>query len=264
MKNIIIQKFKEQKNSVFVYTGALIGYLLLMVSLFPSVKKIDMEALMKDFPQQFANFFGSSGLTNYNTIEGYLSMEFLSFFFILILTFYVGSAAGSAIAGQIEKRTIDFNLSQPVSRTKSVLAESLVALIYSTLIIIACSFSMWFLGKVFNSEFKISGLIAFTVIVTFFLWAIYGIAIFISSILKSKSTVMLATFGITLFFFIFLSLTRMVNKLKDFNKFSLFYLYNPEELLKNGDINIWHIVILLAILLVGLFGSLMIFNKKDI
>ena len=264
MINIIIQKFKEQKVSVFIYAGALIGYTLLMISMFPSIKKMDIEAMTKDMPEQFVKFFGDEGMASYNTIEGYISMEFLSFFFILIWTFYIGSAAGSAIAGQIEKRTIDFNLSQPVSRTKSLLAEGLVALIYSTLIIIACSLAMFLFGKIFDCPFKISGLAAFATIATLFMWSIFGIAIFLTSIFKSKSAVMLTTFGITLFMYVFLSLTRMVDKLKDYDKISIFYLYDPQKLLKSGEVNINHAAILLTIFAIGLISSIVIFNKKDL
>lgn len=264
MLNIIIQKFKEQRTSVIIYASALIGYTFLMISMFPSIKKMDIEVMMKDMPEQFVKFFGDEGMASYNTIEGYISMEFLSFFFVLILTFYVASAAATAIAGQIEKRTIDFNLSQPVSRTKSLLSDTIVALIYSTAIITVCSIAMFLLGKAFDSEFKIDGLGAFTIIATLLLWAIYGIAILLSSLLKSKIAVMLITFGLTLFMYVFLSLTRMVDKLKDFDHLSIFYLYDPHKLLKSGDININHALILFGIFAIGLISSIVIFNKKDL
>lgn len=264
MWNIILQKFKEQKTSVFIYAGALIGYILLMMSMFPSIKKMDIEAMMKDMPEQFVKFFGDEGMAAYSTIEGYLSMEFLSFFFILILTFYVGSTTGSAIAGQVEKRIIDFNLSQPISRTKMLLSETAVALIYSALIIVACSISMFIFGEIFSEPFKVRGLMAFSVIAILFMWAIYGIGIFLSSILRTKIAAMLITFGLTLFMYIFLSLTRMVDKLKDFDVISIFYLYDPQKLLKTGEINWLYASILAGIFLIGLLISLLIFNKKDL
>lgn len=264
MINIIIRKLREQYKSVLIYAGSLIGYALIMVSIFPMIKKMDLEALMKGYPPELAKFFGTSGIATYNTIEGYISMEFLAFFFVLILTFYIGSAAGSVIAGQIEKRTMDFNLSQPISRTKIVFAETAVGLKFSALIVILMSTSMLFFGKIFNSEFKVGGLIAFTLTAVFFMWVLYGIAIFLSSMLKSKISVMLGTVGITMTFYIFSSLTRIVDKLKDYDKFSIFYLYDPEKLLKTGVIHWPHILILLGILLAGLISSIIIFNRKDV
>lgn len=264
MINIIKQRIKEQLRGVLIYAGALCAYALLMISLFPSIKKMDLEALTKSMPEEFTKFFGDSGMSAYNTIEGYISMEFLSFFFILIVSFYVSAAAGSAIAGQIEKRIADFNLSQPISRTRIILAESVVALIYSAKIIFSLSIAMLIFGKIFNAEFRPNGLLAFAVLATLFLWAIYGIAILFSSFLKSKLGVILSTVGITLFFYIFSSLTRIVEKLSNYDKFSLFYLYNPQKLLETGAINWIHAGILLGILIVGLAGSIIIFNKRDV
>lgn len=264
MINIIKQKFREHKNSVLIFILSIAGYALLMISLFPSLQKMDITTMMKQMPEEFAKFFGSDLTSAYTSIEGYLTMEFLGFFFILIISFYVGSAAGSAIAGQIEKRTMDFNLSQPISRTKIVLSESFVALFYSALIVATTSVAMFIFGKIFDISFKLDGLLAFTLIATLFMWAIYGIAILLSSILRSKISVMLLTFGFSLASYIFLSLTRMVDKIKDLDHFSIFYLYDPQKLLQTADIDWSQALILVSILLVGLTGSIIIFNKKDV
>lgn len=264
MWNIIKQKLKEQKNSVFIYAGSLVGYALMMISMFPSLKKMDIEALMKSYPPEIAKFFGDSGMASYNTIEGFLAMEFLSFFFMLILTFYIGSAAGSAIAGQIEKRTADFNLSQPISRTKIVLSEAIVALFYIALIIAVTSLSILIFCKLFDIEISTKGIGLFALLATLFGWAHYGIAIFLSSLLRSKIGVMLLTVGISMGSYIFLSLTRLVDKIKDFDNISIYKLYNPEAVLKNAVIDSNHLLILGAIALLGIILSIVFFNKKDI
>ncbi len=264
MINIIFQRLREQYKSVLIYTGALIAYALLMVGIFPTIQKMDLTALMASYPKDIANFFSSSGMTSYNTIEGYMSMEYLSMFFIIIIVFYIGSAAGSAIAGQIEKRTMDFNLSQPVSRTKMVLAEAAVAVKYSALIVFLVSLFMFIFGKIFNTPFHVRGLVAFTVVAVLFLWALYGIAIFFSSLLRTKLSVVLLIFGFVMASFVFSSLTRIVEKIQHLDKISIFYLYNPEQLLKTGTINWNQAGILFLIFALGLSIAIVIFNKKDI
>ncbi len=264
MWNIAKRQFTEQRNSVLIYLASLFGYTLLMVSMFPTLKKMDIESLIQNYPKEIADFFSQSGMSSYSKIEGFLSMEFLSFFFILVIAFYIGSAAGSAIAGQIEKKTMDFNLSQPVSRTKIVLANAIVALLYSALIVNFTSFAIWFCCQAYNIEISTKGIAAFALFATVFIWSIYGIGVFFSSILRSKIGVSLLTVGITLASFIILSLTRIVDKLKDLENISIFKLYDPEKLLANGQINLQHILILLSIMILGLAGSLIIFNKKDV
>jgi len=264
MINIIKRQFNEQKNSVLIYLISLIGYSLLMISMFPQMKKMDIEALIDSYPEEIAKFFGESGMASYGTIEGFLAMEFLSFFFILILMFYIGSAAGSVIAGQIEKKTIDFNLSQPISRTKIVLSNTIIIMFFSGALVTLISLSIWLLCQSYNIDISAKGLTAFTILATIFVWAFYGIAILLSSILRSKIGVTLLTVGFSLASYVFLSLSRVSDKLKDYDRFSIFYLYNPEEVLKTGNINWTHIAILASVFIIGLTGSIIIFNKKDV
>lgn len=264
MINIITQKFKEQRNSILIYCGSLIGYSLLMISMFPTLKKMDIEALMRSYPEDIAKFFGESGMASYNRIEGFLSMEFLSFFLILIVTFYIGSAAGSAIAGQIEKRTADFNLSQPISRTKIVLAESIVALTNITVVIAIVALSVLAFCRLYNIDISTKGVSLFAVIAILFGWAHFGIGIFLSSFLRSKLNVTLLTVGFSVGSYVFLSLTRLIDKLKDYDNLSIYKLYNPETILKNASINQDHALILGGITLIGITLAIIIFNKKDV
>ncbi len=263
MLNIIRRKLKDQRNSVLVYAASVIAYAALMISLFPSMREMDIEAIYSQMPENFMKFFGTE-MTAFSTIEGYISVEFLSLFFPLIIVFYAGSTAGSAIAGQIERRTIDFNLSQPISRTKLVLSETVVALIYLLAITSSTGIAMLGFGKAFDVAFKPDGVLAFVVTATLFMWAFYGLAILISSLLRSKMSVMLITAGVLLGSYIFSSLSRIVEKLQGYDKYSLFYLYNPEELLRSGNIQLTHLVMLLIILGIGLAGAVTIFNKKDV
>jgi ABC-2 type transport system permease protein len=236
----------------------------MMIAMFPTMQKANIEQLLENYPEDMLKFFGGEGAIAMSKIEGFLSMEFLSFFFILILVFYVGSTAGSTIAGYIEKKTIGFELSQPISRTVFVLSQAIVSLFYIALLTVATSFSIWVLCKGYDVSIKNNGLVAFTVIATLFLTAHYGIAIFLSSIFKTKLSVVLSVVSLSVFFFVFSSLSNIVEKLKYYNKLSLYHLYNPQKLLESGNININHVLILAGITLVGILGAMAIFNRKDL
>lgn len=264
MINIIIKSFKKQFISVSYYFIGLFLYIWVMVAMFPSMQKIDLEKLYGQFPKEFLNFFGATDITGLSTFGGFISIEFLSLFFILIVAFFVSSSAGSTIAGNIEKKTMDFSLSQPISRTKLVLSDGIVTLAYSALLVIATSASMYLLGKAYKVDVDLKGLYAFTIVATALLWSIYGIAIFFSSLLRNKITVASITLSIVMAFYVLTAMTGIIEKLKSYDKYSLFYAYNPQKLLETGDIN-WHqFGALMLILFFGLSASLIIFNKKDV
>jgi ABC-2 type transport system permease protein len=261
---IMFQKFKEQRLSLIYYFLGLFSYSWMIVGLFPTMKKMDLGNFYDQYPKEVLKFFGASGMDSMSRIEGFLSLEFLSLFFILIVAFYVASAAGSTIAGAIEKKTMDFQLTQPISRTKLLISEVILGLFNTFLVTLMTSLSIWLLCKAYNVIINADGLFAFTVIATVFLWSLYGIALFFSSFLKSKIVVVSATLSIMMAFYVFSSMTRLVEKLADYGKYSLFYLYDPQKNLESGTFNTIHALILLAIFAIGLISSLIIFNKKDI
>lgn len=264
MLNNIIQKFKEQRNSIIYYALGLLAYTWLLLGMFPSMQKTNLEELTKNMPEDMMKFFGGDNFMSYSKIEGFLSLEYLSFFFILIICFYLGSSAGSAIAGAIEKRIIDFDLSQPISRIKYALSSFIVGLLNGAFLVIFNTFIIWFLCKLYDISINNKGLLAFMVTAICFVWAIYGIAAFLTSVFRSKLSVVLTTVVITLGSYVLFSLSNIVDKMKDLDKFSIFYLYNPEKLLENGNMNLNHLSVLLSIAILGVLSSLLIFNRKDI
>jgi len=265
MINIIIRKFKDQWRSVLYYLAGLTAYSWIMIGLYPSMKNINFEAYFEQMPKEFLQFFGATDMSAYSTIEGFLSMEYLSSFFILIIAFYVAASAGSTIAGAIEKKTIDFDLSQPITRTKLLLSEAFVSTINTFLIVFTSSFGIWTLCQSYNVEISAKGIFVFAFIATMLMWAIYGVAIFISSIMRSKMSVAATTLAFVLGSFIFYSLAQIFDKLKKYDVLSIFYLYpNPQEVLKDSQVHWDKIGILALILIIGLISSTVIFNKKDI
>lgn len=263
MKNIIFYNLKKQFKSVIFYLTALVGFALLYISLFPTMKSIDLEAMMAQMPKEIAGFLGEGGAASYGKIEGFMSGEFFSFYFILLIGFYVATVAGSAIAGKIERRTMDFDLSQPVSRSKRLLSETLVAMFYSFAIVGTVCLAVKLLCMAFDISISGKGLIYMTIIGTFFAWALYGIAIFLSSILRSKIAVSSITVFITLASYIFYSLSLAVEKIKDFGKFSLYNYYDPQKILSKSEINLEQCLVFLAIFAIGTTMAMIVFNKKD-
>lgn len=264
MINIITQKIKEQHRSVAYYFLGLFVYAWMIVGLFPTIQNSGLSEIYSKYPEDLMKFFGASDMMAMSKIEGFISFEFLSLFFVLIIAFYLGSAAGSTIAGAIERKTMDFQLSQPISRTKLVLSETIVGLFNAFLLTALTALSIFLLAKAYYVSISGQGLLAFCAVATFFLWAFYGIALFLSAILKSKITVASGTVAIVMLLYVFTSMTKLVEKLENFDKYSLFYLYDPQKILESGNIDWNHIIMLALILVVGVFSSIAIFNKKDI
>lgn len=264
MLNIIFFSLKKQFRGAVYYFIALFLYVWMLAAMFPTMAKVDMAQMYGSFPKEFLKFFGGEDIQAMSTFEGFLSMEFLSLFFILIIAFFASASAGSIIAGMIEKRTMDFHLSQPISRTKHVLFELIVSLKYIFGLVLLNSLSILMFAKIYDIKINNDGLIALTITATFLLWTVFSFALFLSSMLRAKITVISITLSATMAFYILTAMSKIVDKMKNFDKFSIFYTYNPQKLLQSGDINWLYILILATISIFFIFSAIIIFNKKDI
>jgi ABC-2 type transport system permease protein len=266
MLNVIKRKLKEQFRTGIYYALGLFTYAWMIIAIFPlfSGEEMLMEDYLSVMPEEMLALLGVEDITAMSTIEGFLSLEYLTVFFVLILAFFVSSSAGSTVAGAIEKKTIDFQLSQPISRARLLISEAFVTVTYAIGLVIFNSVAMIVLSKLHNVDLSTKGVLAFTVLASGLMLSIYGISIFLSSFLKSKTVVMTTTIFLIMAMHIFQSLTTFVDKLKDFESVTLFYMYKPETILKTAQLDLNHILIFLLIFAVGLVSSIIIFQRKDI
>lgn len=260
----MIQKIKEQYFSVLYYAIGLLVYTWLMIGMFPSMKTFDIDGYIKQMPEEMIKFFGGDLGMQYSKIEGFLSIEYLSIFFVLIILFYVGSSIGSAIAGNLENRTLDFDLSQPISRSRYLLSHIIVTILYATLLVTFNVFAIYVLCRGYGVIINNVGLLSFALVASMFFLAMIGIATFLTSISKTRVTVILVTVFFSLGSYLFLSLSNIFDKLKNYKAVSIYNLYEPQKVLETGEINWSHIAILALIFLIGTVLSLLIFNKKDL
>ena len=264
MINIIIRQLREQRNSIIYYIVGLGLYLWFVSAMFPTIKQINFEEILSQYPESMQGFLGDQAGSVFTTLEGFLSVEFISAIFLIAMAFYIGSSAGSIIAGRIEKKIMDFDLSQPLSRIKQVLSYSVVSFAYSALIVTVITILMFLFSIAYADRFNTINTLVFLYYTILFVFAFFGISIFFSSIFRSK----LAVIGINLLIvfgsYIYTSLAGSVDKLKDYKFFSIFYLYDSQQLLLDGVVKWQYALVLLGIFLVGTISALLIFNKKDI
>ena len=109
------------------------AFALLMIGIFPSIESsgVDFEAYIESLPDAFQTSFG---IEAFDTMEGFLAVEFYQFIWVLLLGLYVAYAAGDAIASDVERGRLDLVLATPLSRSR-VLLERFLSLIATILVL---------------------------------------------------------------------------------------------------------------------------------
>ena len=266
MISIIWTTIKERKWSVIIYSAMSVLFLWLYVALFPSLQA-QTQALtdvLKTMPEGLLKALGSapSQLSNF-TLEALLNSKQFSIVFQLFAAILAFGIAASDLSGEIENGTIEFLLSQPVSRLKIyfsrfisglILLAVFVALSTLSVIPIAAAYHVAYVPSVYFKLF-FDGLL--------FAMALYSFAYFLSAMFSSKGKVVGISAGLLVVMYAAFIVSALKESLDKIKYFSLFH-YFPGDILNTGTIDKLGVLIFLIIIIVFTGLGAIVFKNRDI
>jgi ABC-2 type transport system permease protein len=119
-------EWRRRVRGTALLSGALLALIALVMALFPSIRETgeELDAYLETLPPEVARAFVGD-VTTLATIEGYLVSQLYQFGWVILLGIYFAYAAGSTIAGEVERGRADMLLSLPITRTRFVLEKFL-------------------------------------------------------------------------------------------------------------------------------------------
>ncbi|MGD2250543.1 MAG: ABC transporter permease subunit [Candidatus Methanofastidiosia archaeon] len=259
---ILIKTLNEKKRGIIILGALLFGLSLYVMLIFP-----EMDQLMEGFDEMLDNpafkVFAQS-ITSMSSIEGFLAIEVYQWGINFLLAGYAIFFAASFIAGEIEDKTIDVLLANPVSRTR-ILLEKYVALVIMVALVNIAVFAGVLAGAYYIGEdIDIAWVVYTHVLAMPFLLAMGSYSTLISAVLDDSRKAFSVGFGILIGSFIVDSVSLMSEKYADVGRFTLFYYFDAGKILVHHEINWNHTYILLAVAVVVLAIAVIWFRRRDI
>jgi len=265
MLNVFWRTVKDRKISLAVYSLAGLIFMWMYVALFPSMKEQAevFEKMFESLPEAFFKAFGIESL-GFSTIGQFLAMEHFSIIWPLMAVIMLVSIAGSSLAGEVEKGTVELLLSSPVSRLKIFSAKYLVGLFSLLVFAVISIFAIAPLSAIHGIQYNLADFVLVAVISFLFGWAVFGLGILFSVIFSEKSRVYMFTGAIVLVMYV-LNVIALLSENLDWLKYaSLFHYYDYNAALIDGTLDIIN---------VGIFGGVIVicsafaawwFRRRDI
>ena len=261
---IIKRTLKDRRVLILVYGLGAMAFLWIYVITFISFSKsIDLAQLTKSLPESISKAFNID-LNTFNTLEGFLSTDPFAFLWPILMLFMVISSAGAAIAGEIEKGTIELLLSLPVSRLKIYLAKYYSNLIGLVVFIILSVLTAIPIAKLYGQNLTSVHVILMSLLGLIFGLAVLGLAMFFSSLFNEKGKVYFATSGILIVMYVLNILASLKDSINDLKYASFFYYYNSAQALQHGNIDKYAYLVFLGVAIVFTVAGAIIFTKKDV
>ncbi len=126
--SVFARTARDQRRSMVAWAIGLVLLVGMYVGVYPSVKGSgsSFTKLIDQMPKTFRALFTTGGGVDFTTPAGYLNTELLTFMGpMLVLVYAIG--AGSALAGEEDRGTLDLLLANPIGRAR-VLLEKFAAL----------------------------------------------------------------------------------------------------------------------------------------
>lgn len=262
--NLLNRFLKEHWRSGLIIAFSLFLYALLIGSLVHDfISNPAYKHLLDQYPKALLAFLAGAGGSIF-TIEGFWSLEFLQLWWIVIVGGLVMAYAAGIVSTDMDEGTIEFLLTQPLTRSSLILSRLAGLSLYAAALVVTTMVSIGVLSQIFDVKIKATGLIAVGLAAFVFCMTIAAFTLLFSVLVKGRGRAIIYGVSVLLGSHLLNALAELNKTVKKFQRLSLFHYYRPQKLLTTGHV-IWSdIAVFLVVLFVCLGLALLIFNRKDI
>ena len=266
MLTILAKTLKKNLITLLVYSAISASFVWMYVAMWPSMSKerekfleiVDAypEAMMKAFNIDVAGMFGS--------VEGFIAGEHFSIIWPIVLIILVLAYTSSAIAGEIEKGTIELLLAQPISRLKVFLAKYFSGILLITAFILLSNFSVVPFSILHNVDIQVQNYLAISILGFFFAFAIYGICFMLSALSSSKGMPMALTGGLLIIMYALNVFSAFQESVENLKYASFFHYYDFAAAVIYNQLDALNLAVFLAVGIICTVIGAIAFVKRDI
>jgi len=260
---IAIQTIMDYKKTTIILTLLFMLIAVMYAGMFPAFKEPLEEMGETGLFDSFSSFFGPSTF-DMATYVGFLNLELYQIFWMIILGIVIGFIAASIVSKEIEGKTIDILMSNPISR-KQIVFDKFIGLIPMTLIIIfGTMLAIMGVTVVIGEELDFGNLFLTHIASVPYFLSILGIAILISVIINEKMKASITFIALLMGMYVIDTMSKTVPDYESLGVVSITHYFNPYNTLKFGEFNVGSALVLICVTTVCMVISMIYFEHKDI
>lgn len=260
---ITIQTIKDHEKITLIITLLFMAMAAMYCGMFPSFQEVLVDMIESGGAESFSQFFGPAAY-DMGTYVGFLNLELYQIFWMVILGILLGFIASSQISKEIEGKTIDILMSNPISR-KQIVFEKFLGLIPLILIInFATMLTVIGITAVIGESLNFYYLFLTHLVSIPYLLAVISIGILISVIIDEKMKASIFFIAILMGMYVLESISKIVPDYEAIGYVSITHYFDPYDSLKYGNVDLSGYFVLIAIITVCLIISMIYFEHRDI
>ncbi len=265
LKTIFLKNIRDKRMTILWWGLGFFLLIFLISSIFPAIQESapDLESYIENLPDALTEAFGLGEASALTTPSGFLNAELYTLMLpIMILIFTIGIGS-SAIAGEEESGTLDLLLSNPVSRWRLVVEKFLAMALSTFVIAVVIWLSFVIAAASFDMDISI-GILAAATTSSALLGLTFGsFALLAGCVSGSRGMAVGVGVAVAAGSYMLYILSKIVDSLKSYEKFSLFF-YNLDPDPLNNGLRIQDAAVFLGVIAVLLALSVIAFSRRDL
>ena len=264
---LILKTIKGYRWPVIAVSMLLMGFGILFPTTYSSFGPQGSPEFWENLPKGISALMKTESIPMLNTGPNeYIATGLRHPLVLIILAAFAISTATSALAKEIEQRTILVLLAQPVQRYSLVASRWIAS--FMGIVFLTVSLLLGVLIGVLMQElggaFSITTLIFAGVNALCLGSAILGYSYLISAKSSEGGRATLLAAGLTVLFFFIDFVSSLFDSLNNLSMISIFHYYDPVKLAFTNSFPFLHVSVLASIGFVSLVAAIIVFERRDI
>jgi ABC-2 type transport system permease protein len=259
---IFVKTLKEKYKGIVLLSFIFFVFAIFVMAIYPVMGE-DLGIFDELFEHPAFSALRKSVITM-ASLEGFLIMELYQWGIEILLAGYTIFFAASLVAGEIEDKTIDLLLANPVSRTRVLLEKfaALAGMIFLVNIVLLVGVLAG--AQYIQEDMNVTWLVYTHILLMPFLLAVGSYATLLSVVFDDARKAFSIGFGILMGSFMVDSISLMSETYAVIGKVTLFHYFDPGKVLIFHEIDWGAQVTLLTVAVILLGVAVVWFKKRDI
>lgn len=270
--NIFKVEFKKISKGLIIWTISLVAILAMYLMFFPSMKDAGFSELtsakMNMFPDALKEAFRLETMPNFEVYIEYLS--FVIQFIVIAVSVYAIVFGINSLSSEEQEKTIEFQMANPISRSKLITVKMIVGFTVVTVVMVALLVTSLIGGILYDKSEHLTEVITIITISAIAPYIYFSIGFMLSAIFKKTISTSGTALGIFFGTYIIGIMAGVIDKIKWMKYLSPLNYVVPVDVLNSnlvnklkGDFNMIGIYIGLAVIIISVITTYIVYNKKD-
>lgn len=262
--NMLWRGILDRRLSLTIYCLGVAAYGLMIVAIWPSMQESlgTLEQLYETYPEGLRAAFGVE--TTITTFDGFLTLEYFSLMWLIIVLPFAITISTGAFAGEIEKGTMELLLAQPIRRSTIALTRMAYLKIGLLLIMAATMIPVMIGGLMVDEQLSVAGLLSLSLLGFLFFLSFGSIGFLVSAMMSDRGRSVFLVVGVLIVSYAIDLLSQFSDFVNNFHFLSLFDYYDPFRYIHDADIAWGDLAVLLGVSIIAFSAATFIFKRRDI